>query len=1249
MEETAENIVGEFRILERIKSGNQGTVCKAVCEGDSFPLCPRGTVVALKSMSVPSGSDALYETLRRRVETLMGIDHPNIVRYFGCFVARTGFSENHVVVQEFLEGESLAARLADSPGGLDSDVAFRVVKEMVAGLSAAVAHGIIHRDVKPANVFLCVDGGVKLIDFEVSRRTNGSVSTSSGALVGSFDYMAPEFVDTGFSGDEMSDVFSAGVVMHEVFTGQLPYQTPPKEAAKSSMTFFERWTRGAEGDAAAGSCRISYRVERVVSNAKQVMAKALSVPREGRFRSFAEFADALSRIRFRELKNGDTRYLILQFIGKGGFGEVFKARRRHTGQVVAIKHLLKPEYAKRFCREARIMAGLDDPCFVRFHDFIFVDRVGSADAFLVMDFLPGMPGNSLRDAIRRSAGNGLPFEDAMSAFARYAHGLAVMHASGIYHRDVKPSNLYYPEGHPEKAAIMDFGIARDENGTKTTGHVPGTLDYMPPETAFGESRGDSTMDIYALGLCLYEALTGKKGFPRLPSGNAAFAQFFRRASEKTPPSFDDERVVSRPDVLRLLRAMTDPDSSRRMSSAVEVEKSIVAIIEPSDPSAGEIGGLAQNPPRADGETTIATTGGSCESGDDEEVEKRNTGETVVAAPDQVEEVVRSVRQTSLQVAGSVAKRAGKPASRLRETSVRPLVVLKFAAAVVPLSVCGFLALPLIARWLSAPVSDMSGEGGRGSSLAADVEVYDFYGDDSMSVEEADALRDKWLAERRPPVLSREAYGRLVKKMEEMRSSRLMRDRLEVIYINAREVANAYAARGLEDGDARRDEWFRVWKDAPVNMLQRGRDIIEDARKKRLASNESTKLLPEAELEASAVSRSYAIDDMTVCDRKADAWRGKWSGPLGAAKGDYARLDAMMSEARRRRIAESNGALGGISLEALRAAVERNEPVEDRMNRLSEAETEIRSAVASGRLLGSAGDELLAEIERRREWTVFRVDNRSGLDISIGDVAMSNGTARVFVYTNAPPDGLAAVHDGYEPFPLGVQANGRNVCLYPEHFTQMRVSVSLPDVDDGVTCRVDGVPVRGGAVRLMPGSHECVYSRSDYIEQSMPFRVEAGESAMLPSPFRWRETPALAALASAEVAAEADDWNLVEHHLKFADVKGHEALRRRRELEERAAKRRGFMPRIDAAAGAYMDGDWKKVVMLYSALASDGCRLGREDEERFRTAVGNCRSDLSIRRRSAEMRGAEKELAKIDADEAKLDSAVKAVLGENAMK
>ena len=56
MEETAENIVGEFRILERIKSGNQGTVCKAVCEGDSFPLCPRGTVVALKSMSVPSGS-----------------------------------------------------------------------------------------------------------------------------------------------------------------------------------------------------------------------------------------------------------------------------------------------------------------------------------------------------------------------------------------------------------------------------------------------------------------------------------------------------------------------------------------------------------------------------------------------------------------------------------------------------------------------------------------------------------------------------------------------------------------------------------------------------------------------------------------------------------------------------------------------------------------------------------------------------------------------------------------------------------------------------------------------------------------------------------------------------------------------------------------------------------------------------------------------------------------------------------------
>jgi serine/threonine protein kinase len=225
------------------------------------------------------------------------------------------------------------------------------------------------------------------------------------------------------------------------------------------------------------------------------------------------------------------------------------------------------------------MSELNDSCFVRFYDFFVLQHAGAQEAFLVMDFLPGMPGSSLRDAIRRSAGCGLDFEHVIKAFIRYAHGLKMIHDKGVYHRDIKPTNLYYPEDRPESASIMDLGIARDESGTETTGQVPGTLDYMPPETALGDTRGNAGMDVYALGLCLYEALSGKKGFPRLPTGSQGYAQFFQRAKEKRRPAFDDPRVASHVGLLELLRKMTEPELSDRLADAGQLEHELRNVLE----------------------------------------------------------------------------------------------------------------------------------------------------------------------------------------------------------------------------------------------------------------------------------------------------------------------------------------------------------------------------------------------------------------------------------------------------------------------------------------------------------------------------------------------------------------------------------------------------------------------------------------------------------------------------------------------
>lgn len=269
----------------------------------------------------------------------------------------------------------------------------------------------------------------------------------------------------------------------------------------------------------------------------------------------------------RTLQNGGSTYRLLQLVGRGGFGEVYKALHVESGEYVAVKHLLHAEYGDRFRREARTMLRFSDSCFTRFVDYFEQPVPGGAEAFLVMEYLPGMPGSSLSDVIRKTNGRGLPGNGILKAFVRYARGLAVLHRNGVYHRDIKPSNLYYPVGRPDKAVVMDLGIIRDVNGTVTTGRLMGTFEYMPPEAIEAGGCMDAAGDIYALGLCLYEALTGKTGYPRLSTGATALAAFYRRASAREAPVFDAPEIVSRPRLQALLCRMTDPDRSRRISDA----------------------------------------------------------------------------------------------------------------------------------------------------------------------------------------------------------------------------------------------------------------------------------------------------------------------------------------------------------------------------------------------------------------------------------------------------------------------------------------------------------------------------------------------------------------------------------------------------------------------------------------------------------------------------------------------------------
>src|SRR5262245_656985 len=203
------------------------------------------------------------------------------------------------------------------------------------------------------------------------------------------------------------------------------------------------------------------------------------------------------------------RFELLDVVGRGAFGTVYKARDPELDRTVAVKlpragSLAGPQELDRFLREARSAAQLRHPSIVTVHE------VGQRNGlpYLVSDFVPGV---TLADQLSaRRPG----FREAADLVAAVADALQYAHEQGVIHRDVKPSNIMIgDDGGP---CVMDFGLAKREAGEITMtveGQVLGTPAYMSPEQARGEGHAvDGRGDVYSLGVVLYQLLTGELPF-----------------------------------------------------------------------------------------------------------------------------------------------------------------------------------------------------------------------------------------------------------------------------------------------------------------------------------------------------------------------------------------------------------------------------------------------------------------------------------------------------------------------------------------------------------------------------------------------------------------------------------------------------------------------------------------------------------------------------------------------------------------
>lgn len=1140
MSELKDRIIGGFRILQEIQSGSgsQGTVHKAECIEDVHGLTRVGEVVALKVMAVQDDAKQQWEKLKRRTSELSQLKHPNIVRYYGCFSEQGPFNDIHVVVQEFLSGETLKDRLAKSKSGLDVDEGIKIADAALSGLEYISRCGIVHRDIKPGNIFLCNDGSVKLIDFEISKQRGGTTTSTAGNIRGSFDYMAPDFTDPDFHGDERSDVFSMGVVVHEILTGKTPYQRLDGDSKQANFAFLSRWSRALSDG--VNPISISSRVKRLLGNASDTLERALNPVREDRFAKFSEFREALSNVKFRTLRNGKNSYRILQFIGKGGFGEVFKARSK-SGELVAIKHLLRVSYLQRFEREAKIMKKLDDPSFVRLVDSFTMEVGGTTEAFIVMTFLDGMPGSSLRDAIKK---DGLKLEDALIAFRRYAHGLKLMHTAGIFHRDIKPSNLYFPVGYPAKSSIMDFGIARDLSGTATHGQVPGTLDYMPPEVVLTDNRGDSRMDIYALGLCFYEALTGKTGYSRLPGGTASYTAFFERAKSMSAPSFSDPVVASDEELLTLLREMTDPDFERRIKDAGEVEKRICKILESRFPNVTS-SDLDSSSPNIEFKTD------EC----DESIPPFDitVPPTEIINPTEITRPVGDINVFDI------------PISSKRRRSWIWGVVAGFIALI---GVGVFIGQDSIRQYLAnrsnetAEISFLKNQIGR--CVSDEGLLHEEYFDMLQNVqppqgnriaeglaEEKQSLRKAIIATlnenlRIEPVMTRrtrldraqnilktrwteatisagdiKSFEKDIEKRKGWSVSIIKNGCSSPVFVDGVEVApGVKKVMVYEDGHSENGlvsktgyKSMHLPKDIDGKMYEITEDgFVALPVRFSLPKFESA---VHCEIDGRQRNSGETIElspGYYKCKYTRDTYKSQEVGfsvypnasvvvPLPE---NWVHTEEFLDNERKKQAAIDKKIKG---IKENLDNLLKYEPIGTRMERLDSALEITSKAVDDGIFNQQLSDSYAEKIKKLKSLVVGKIKNSCGFDFEVSTKKILAGKEELLVYVGSLPKEWYCLAEGYEKRLLPANFEGRTINVSADTFEPAAVLVRKIELEDGVSCYINEKEVKAD-INLKPGRYSCLYKKHGYKDQVVDFDVRLGVSRNLPTPKNWQAKPIL---------------------------------------------------------------------------------------------------------------------------------------------
>jgi serine/threonine protein kinase len=442
-----------------------------------------GVKALLHRISLAGGNPGMIKRYAESVKALIGLSHPAILQVRDVQEETRGV----MVVCEPFASESLEARIEKgwAPSLFET---LDVTRQVLEALEEAHRRKVIHRQLSPQSVLIDQGLRVKVRGFGTARRL--SEIPESPAKEALLPYLSPEVL-VGENQSAASDLYAVGAMVYRMLLG-----SPPK------------WSGDGGGASTSGRFPL-LRSASVPELLKNIVARLMAPEPSERYQ---EASQVLRDLRGLELAPGAVvagRYEIIEELGRGGMGQVFRVRDRELDEVVALKTLkprsdLSQVARNRFLLEIKLSRKITHPNVVRVFDL----GTWRDLTFLTMEYIPGP---TLSRWLREGAGAKASLGEKIVILRGVAAGLAEAHRLGIIHRDLKPQNVILtPQGVPK---VVDFGIAYVQRGAELTqdGHFVGSPKYVSPEQVQG-LKLDARSDIYSFGLLAYFLFTGEDAF-----------------------------------------------------------------------------------------------------------------------------------------------------------------------------------------------------------------------------------------------------------------------------------------------------------------------------------------------------------------------------------------------------------------------------------------------------------------------------------------------------------------------------------------------------------------------------------------------------------------------------------------------------------------------------------------------------------------------------------------------------------------